>query len=190
MYQIHSRPTDVRAPLERRLRALWSLSLSPLSGDSILNFRTAQTRPALAAILGAIARHEVDAIVVRSLHHLGTSVESLLDTLAELHRHGVKLVVHDHADAVETGGLLAAADLLVEARRHIDATREHRGRSVEGQDERCSVRAPARAFRLSGEGASETGCTKRRHQCRQGIPDQGRDGGCWADCLIWSSFVR
>jgi hypothetical protein len=35
---------------------------------------------------------------------------------AELHRHGVTLVVHDHPDAVETGGLLAAADLLVEAR--------------------------------------------------------------------------
>jgi DNA invertase Pin-like site-specific DNA recombinase len=73
--------------------------------------------PGLAAVLGAVVRHEVDAIVVSSLHHLGFSVESLLETLAELHRHGVKLVVHDHADAVETGGLLAAADLLVEARR-------------------------------------------------------------------------
>ena len=71
----------------------------------------------LAAILGAVVRHEVDAIVVPSLHHLGFSVESLLETLAELHRHGVKLVVHDHADLVETGGLLAAADLLVEVRR-------------------------------------------------------------------------
>jgi hypothetical protein len=56
-------------------------------------------------------------VVVQSLHHLGFSVESLLETLAELHRHGVKLVVHDHADLVETGGLLAAADLLVKARR-------------------------------------------------------------------------
>ena len=44
-------------------------------------------------------------------------MDSLLETLAELCRHGVKLVVHDHADAGETGGLLAAADLLVEARR-------------------------------------------------------------------------
>ena len=56
-------------------------------------------------------------IVVRSLHYFGTSVDSLLETLAELHRHGVKLVVRDHAHAVETGGLLAAANLLVEARR-------------------------------------------------------------------------
>jgi DNA invertase Pin-like site-specific DNA recombinase len=55
-------------------------------------------------------------VVVPSLHHLGFSVERLLETLAELHRHGVTLVVHDHPDAVETGGLLAAADLLVEAR--------------------------------------------------------------------------
>ena len=46
-----------------------------------------------------------------------SSVDSLLETLAELNRHGVKLVVHDNADAVETGGLLAAADLLVEARQ-------------------------------------------------------------------------
>ena len=28
--------------------------------------------PGLAAVLGAIARHEVDAIVVQSLHHLGS----------------------------------------------------------------------------------------------------------------------
>jgi DNA invertase Pin-like site-specific DNA recombinase len=69
----------------------------------------------VAVIIGAIARHEADAIVVPSLHHLGFSVESLLETLAELHRHEVKLVVHDHADAVETGGLSAAADLLVDA---------------------------------------------------------------------------
>ena len=53
----------------------------------------------------------VDVIVVQSVHHLGTSVDSLLETLAELHRHGVKLVVHNHALAVETGVLLAAADL-------------------------------------------------------------------------------
>ena len=73
--------------------------------------------PGLAAVNGAIVRHEVDVIVVQSLHHLGTSVDSLLETLAELHRHGVKLVVHDHADAgsaVETGGMLAAADLLLD----------------------------------------------------------------------------
>ena len=73
--------------------------------------------PGLAAVFGAIVRHEVDAIVVQSLHHLGTLVESLLETLAELHRHSVKLVVQDHSDLVETGGLLAAADLLVEAGR-------------------------------------------------------------------------
>ena len=73
--------------------------------------------PGLAAVLGAIARHEVDAIVVPSLHHLGSSVDSLLETLAKLHRRGVKLVVRDHADAGETGGMMAVADLLVAARR-------------------------------------------------------------------------
>ena len=86
--------------------------------DRIIGVAKGRNRlPGLTAVLGAIVRHEVDAVVVQSLHHLGTSVDSLLETLAELHGHGVKLVVHDHADAVETGGLLAAADLLVEARR-------------------------------------------------------------------------
>ena len=32
---------------------------------------------------------------VWSLHHLATSVETLLGALAELHRHGVKLVADD-----------------------------------------------------------------------------------------------
>jgi hypothetical protein len=51
--------------------------------------------------------------------HLGISVNCLLDTLAELHRHGVKLVIHNDNDGgatVEAGGLLATADLLVDAR--------------------------------------------------------------------------
>jgi hypothetical protein len=56
--------------------------------------------------------------------HLGISVDTRLDTVAELHRHGVKLVIHDDADGgatVEAGGLLVAADLLVEARRRYRA---------------------------------------------------------------------
>ena len=86
--------------------------------DRFIGVAKARNRLAgLAAILGAIGRHEVDAIVVQSLHHLGFSVDSLLETLAVFHRHGVKLSVHDHADAVDTGGLLAAADILVDARR-------------------------------------------------------------------------
>ena len=76
--------------------------------------------PGLAAMLNAVARDEVDVVMVWSLHHLGTSVDTLLDTLAELHRHGVKLVVHDQPDdgsTVDAGGLLTAADMLVDARR-------------------------------------------------------------------------
>ena len=123
MPRITCRRDDRRRMCVRRLNAvpaLWSLSLSSLSGErdhQTPNSEQTGRIQGLAAIIGAIARHEVDAIVVQSLHHLGTSVDSLLETLAALHRHGVKLVVHDHADAVETGGLLAAADLLVEARR-------------------------------------------------------------------------
>jgi hypothetical protein len=63
-------------------------------------------------------------MTVRSMSHLGTSINALLDTLAELHRHGVRVVIHDHAGdgaAVETAGLMAAADLLVDARRRYRA---------------------------------------------------------------------
>jgi DNA invertase Pin-like site-specific DNA recombinase len=69
--------------------------------------------------MNSISRHEVDTVVVCSVHHLATSLDDLLDTLAELHRYGVKLVVHDKADdeAVGTGGLLLCAELLVDARR-------------------------------------------------------------------------
>ena len=76
--------------------------------------------PGLAATLSAIARQEVDAVVVWSLHHLGTSIDGLLDTLTELHRNGVRLIVHDHSNdaaTVENGGMLSAAEMLVNARR-------------------------------------------------------------------------
>ena len=68
-------------------------------------------RGRIAAVLTAIARHEVDAIVVQSLHHLGSSVEPAGDQ-AKLHRHGVAGRPTDHADLVETGGLFY--DFLVE----------------------------------------------------------------------------
>src|SRR6202162_6100626 len=70
--------------------------------------------PGLSVLLASIARHEVDVAMVWSLHHLGSSADNLLDTLAEFHRHGVKVMVHNHADdrgTVETGGLLASASL-------------------------------------------------------------------------------
>jgi hypothetical protein len=56
--------------------------------------------------------------------HLGTSGGALLDTLADLHRCGVKVMIHDHADdraVVETGALMPVADLLVGARRRYSA---------------------------------------------------------------------
>jgi hypothetical protein len=55
-------------------------------------------------------------------------VNALLDTLAELHRPGVILVIHNRGDdctTVETGELLVAADLPVDARRRyrVEASR-------------------------------------------------------------------
>src|SRR5580658_6756618 len=51
--------------------------------------------PGLSALLNSVARHEVDAVLVWSLHHLDTSVDYLLETLADLGRYGVKLVAND-----------------------------------------------------------------------------------------------
>jgi hypothetical protein len=63
---------------------------------------------------------KVDLVTVWSVPLLGMSAQTPLDTLAELHRHRPLVVIHDHADdaaTIETGGLLVAADLLVDARR-------------------------------------------------------------------------
>ena len=109
-------------------------------------------------MLGAVVRHEVDAIVVQSLHHLGSSVDSLLETLAELNRHGVKLVVPDHANSVETGGLLAAADLLVEAQRTY-----RRENIVAGQ-----LRARAAGVRFGRPPVSPSRLEKVRMALREG----------------------
>jgi DNA invertase Pin-like site-specific DNA recombinase len=123
----------------------------------------------LAAILGAVVRHEVDAIVVLSLYHLGFSVESLLETLAELYRHGVRLVVHDHADAVEAGGLLAAAEILVDARRAY-----RRERIVGGQ-----MRARAGGIRFGRPPVPPSRLEKVRAALRegQGVRQAARSSG-------------
>lgn len=73
--------------------------------------------PGLVALMNSISHHEVETVVVWSLFHLGTSLDDLLDTLAELQRYGVKLIVHDHADDIATVGMLSCAELLVDARR-------------------------------------------------------------------------
>jgi DNA invertase Pin-like site-specific DNA recombinase len=73
--------------------------------------------PGLSDLLNAASRNKVDVVMVWTVSHLATSLDTLLDVLADLERFGVMLVVHDRADDVETGGLLATADILVAARR-------------------------------------------------------------------------
>jgi DNA invertase Pin-like site-specific DNA recombinase len=73
--------------------------------------------PGLSALLNAASRNKVDVVMVWTVSHLATSLDTLLDTLADLDRYGVMLVVHDQADDVETGGLLATAEILMAARR-------------------------------------------------------------------------
>jgi DNA invertase Pin-like site-specific DNA recombinase len=73
--------------------------------------------PGLSHLLHDISRNKVDVVMVWTVSHLAKSLDALLDVLADLDRYGVMLVVHDQADDVETRGLMAAADLLVDARR-------------------------------------------------------------------------
>ena len=128
--------------------------------------------PGLSALLASIARHEVDVVMVWSVSHLGTSVDTLLDTLAEFHRHGVKVVVHDHANdraAVETGGLLAAADLLVDARRRYRAEAIRAGQ----------IRAKAAGVRFGRPPLSASRMEKARFalQSGKGVRESGRISG-------------
>ena len=73
--------------------------------------RAGTTHRGLAAKLGAVVgRHEVDAVAGWSLHHLGTTVDSRLETMAERNRHGgLSTVMPTIGGTVETDGLLAAA---------------------------------------------------------------------------------
>jgi hypothetical protein len=41
---------------------------------------------------------KVDPVMVWSVPLLGTSAQTPLDTLNELHRHGLMVVIHGHAD--------------------------------------------------------------------------------------------
>jgi len=79
----------------------------------------------LPALLATFTHHEIDVVVVWSVSRLGTPVDTLLDTLAELHWHGVRLVIHGHADdgtTVEAGGLLAAAAQMLYPTTHDDSS--------------------------------------------------------------------
>jgi hypothetical protein len=78
----------------------------------------------LSALTATIAQgRSGDGLVGANPWHVG---QTPLNTLAELYRHGLMVVIHGHADdgsTVETGGLLVAADLLVDTRRRQSARR-------------------------------------------------------------------
>jgi DNA invertase Pin-like site-specific DNA recombinase len=114
--QVENRLADLRDTATDRGCAIIDVFIDRITGTTKCRKRL----PGLAALMNSVSRHEVDILMVWSICHLGTSLDDLLDTLTELHRYGVKLVVHDQADevaTVETGGLLVAAELLVGARR-------------------------------------------------------------------------
>ena len=124
---IYIRSSDASEQVDNHLAILRNTSadrgwtVAGVHVDRIIGSPKPRNRlPGHAAILNAVARNEVDAVLVWSVHHVGTSVDSLLDTLGELHRNGVSLIVHDHGDGgatVEDGGLLVAAEMLIHARR-------------------------------------------------------------------------
>jgi DNA invertase Pin-like site-specific DNA recombinase len=130
--------------------------------------------PGLSAMLNSVARHEVDVVMVWSVAHLGNSVDTLIDTLADQDRYGVKLVAYDRPNDLETGGLMVAADLL------LDAWRRYRAEAIRAGQIRAKAcgtrfgRPPVPASRLervrmaleSGQGGSAS-CQEHGHQRRQ-----------------------
>ena len=56
--------------------------------------RAARDRPALDALLKAVARREVDMVAAWSVDRFGRSLTDLLDLLRELHAKGVDLFLH------------------------------------------------------------------------------------------------
>ena len=114
--RVDNRLADLQAAVSHRGWTVVDVFVDRITGTT----KGRKQLPGLTAVLNAVSRHEVAAVMAWSVHHLGTSLDDLLDTLAELHQNGVKLVVHDQADnaaTVETVGLLGAAELLVGARR-------------------------------------------------------------------------
>jgi DNA invertase Pin-like site-specific DNA recombinase len=166
--QVDNRISDLRDIAADRWR-----SVAVIHFDRSIGGTKGRNRlPGLSALLASIARHEVDVVMVWSLQHLGVSVDTLLDTLTEFHRRGVKVVIHDHADdraAGETGGLLAAADLLVNARRRFRAEAIRVGQ----------IRAKAAGVRFGRPPLSASRMEKARFalQSGKGIRESGRIGG-------------
>jgi len=61
-------------------------------------------RPALDALLKAVARREVDIVAAWSVDRLGRSLTDLLDLLRELHAKGVDLFLHQQGLDTSTPG--------------------------------------------------------------------------------------
>jgi DNA invertase Pin-like site-specific DNA recombinase len=166
--QVNSRIADLRDNVAVRG---WTVAVVHV--DRTIGGTKGRNRPpGLSALFATIARREVDVVMVWSMSHLGTSVETLLETLAELHRHGVKVVIHDHADdgaTVETGGLLVVSELLVDARRRYRAEAIRAGQ----------IRAKAAGVRFGRPPLSASRMEKARLalQSGKGIRESGRISG-------------
>lgn len=158
--RVDNRLADLQAAVSDRGWVVADIHVDRITGPT----KGRKRLPGLATLLNSVSRHEVDTVVVWSVFHLATSVDNLLDILAELHRNSVKLVVHDQVDDVATGGLLSCADLLVDARRAYRRegviAGQLRARAVGVRFGRPPV-APAKIERVrvalrSGQGVRET----------------------------------
>lgn len=84
------------AAQERQTRAMatvkgWSEPVI-YSDDGITGTKGVRGRPALAALMAAVARGEVDAVIIKSLDRLGRKTRLILELVDDLNRAGVSLV--------------------------------------------------------------------------------------------------
>jgi DNA invertase Pin-like site-specific DNA recombinase len=115
--QVDDRLADLRETVISRGWTIAGVHVDRVVGSS----KGRNRLPSLSYLLNSVSRHEVDVVMVWTVSHLGTSVDTLIDTLADLDRYGVKLVARDLANDLETSGLLVCADLLLDARRRYRA---------------------------------------------------------------------
>jgi Resolvase, N terminal domain len=90
----------------RQLRAVakrhgWSV-VQVFEDAGISGAKDRKDRPALDALLKAVARREMDMVAACSVDRLGRSLTDLLDFLRELHAKGVDLFLH-HLHTVWSG---------------------------------------------------------------------------------------
>ena len=85
-------------------RHVWAV-VHVFEDAGISGAKSRDERPALDALLKAVARREVDMVAAWSVDRLGRSLTDLLDLLRELHAKGVDLFLHQQGLDTSTPGV-------------------------------------------------------------------------------------